>query len=75
MTNPSELKWEEECHYIHTLQYFNELLRTHGAKQVLEDLRNLDLTTYENFVTMVVRTQATDKKVSALLTAPYANKD
>lgn len=72
---PSEMPEWEEAHYHHTIQYFNELLRRHGPKQVLEDMRILDLTTYENFVTMVVRMQQTEKKIASLLTAPYVNKD
>lgn len=44
---PQELSAEEEAHYYHTIQYFNQLVRTHGAKVVLEDLKTLDLDTYD----------------------------
>ena len=37
----------EEAHYYHTIQYFNALIKKHGAKQVMDDLCMLDLLTYE----------------------------
>jgi hypothetical protein len=40
----------EEAHYYHTIQYFNALIKKHGAKQVMDDLHMLDQLTYDDVV-------------------------
>lgn len=70
--NPQEMKWEEEAHYFNTIQYFNALVRANGAKQVLEDLQHLDLTTYEELVKICLELGSEKKqKVAALLKDPF----
>jgi hypothetical protein len=71
MTLPQEMHDWEEAHYIHTIQYFNELVRKHGAKQVLEDVRNLDLDTYDKLQYHIVGVDKKDKATAALLKDPY----
>lgn len=73
MTLPTELTWEEEAHYIHTIQYFNELIRKHGAKQVLEDLKNLDLDSYTEICYNVM--QAQNKKQAAAIFRDHFFRD
>ena len=58
----------EESSYYHTLIAFNDLLRK-NIKGVLDDLKQLDLTTYEELVKTVEKEQGTEKKVAALLKA------
>lgn len=66
MKTPSGLKWEEEAHYIHTLQNFNALVREYGAKQVLEDLRSLDPLTYDTIVLQCIATGEKKKQIAAI---------
>lgn len=74
--NPQELRWEEEAHYFNTIQYFNALVRAHGAKQVLADLQHLDLTTYDELVKICLELGSEKKKkVSALLKDPFFRED
>jgi hypothetical protein len=74
MTLPTELRWEEEAHYIHTLQYFNALIRKHGAKQVLDDLKNLDLDSYAEVCYNVLQAQ-TKKQAAAIFRSPFNDDD
>lgn len=55
MDTPEEREYGEEAHYYHTLQYFNELVRKFGAKRVVEDLKILDLTVYEDVVQSIAK--------------------
>jgi len=73
--NPSELRWEEEAHYVHTLQYFNSLVKGHGAKQVLEDLRSLDPLTYDTIVLQCIATVEKKKQTAAIFRDFNANQD
>lgn len=61
----------EETHYVHTLIAFNKLLRDYGHKQVLKDLKTLDLTNYEKLVTMVRQADEIDRQTSVLLKDPF----
>lgn len=64
----------EEAHYFHTIEDFSDLITHYGARQVLEDLRILSLTNYENLAKIVVRTEENQKRTAALL-KPNANKN
>ena len=44
----------EEAHYYHTIQYFNALIKKHGAKQVMDDLHMLDQLTYDDIVVYLI---------------------
>lgn len=56
----------DESHYYHTLLEFNDLLRNGDIRGVLNDLRILDLTTYEQFVTVVAERKETERQVAAI---------
>jgi len=72
--NPQEMKWEEEAHYIHTIQYFVALMRQHGAQQVLEDVKILDLDIYNNLCYTVLQAE-TKKKREAAIFKPLLDDD
>jgi len=65
MINPNE-----EYHYIHSLMSFNNLIRDYGPRQVLKDLKTLDLTNYEKLVTMVCKVDEIDRQTSVLFKSP-----
>lgn len=65
------MKWEEEAHYIHTVQYFVALMKQHGVKQVLEDVKNLDLDIYDAICYNVLQAETKKKQTSVLLRDPY----
>jgi hypothetical protein len=73
--NPSELSDGEQAHYYHTLQYFNELVRVHGPKQVLEDLKNLDLTTYDSLLQWIASGETKRRAAVLLMKDPYFDSD
>lgn len=64
--NPQEMQWEEEMHYIHTIQYFVALMRQHGAKQVLDDVRNIDLDTYNDLCYTVLQAETKKNREAAI---------
>lgn len=61
----------EQTRYYNAIEDLNDVLTHYGAKQVLEDLRILSLTNYEDLVKIVMRTDAEKKKLAALLKDPY----
>lgn len=65
------MKRLEEAHYYHTIEDFNGLLEQYGAKQVLEDLRILSLTNYEDLARIVMSVDRTQKAVARVLKDPY----
>lgn len=66
------LKAVERQRYLNAVEDFNDLITHYGAKQVLEDLKILNLTNYEELVKIVVRTDEVKKKTTAaLLKDPY----
>lgn len=72
MTLPTELPWEEEAHYVHTVQYFVALMRQHGVKQVLEDVKNLDLDIYNSLCYHVLQEkQKKTNEIAALFKPPF----
>lgn len=56
----------EESHYYHTIQYFNALVRQHGAKEVLDDLKMLDLLTYEALMLQLTENNKKKKQEAAI---------
>ena len=56
----------EEAHYFHTLQAFNDLLRRGDIRAILNDLKALDLTTYEQLVVLYSQQAGQEKKVAAI---------
>lgn len=75
MTLPTELPWEEEAHYVHTVQYFVALMRQHGVKQVLEDVKNLDLDIYNDLCYNVLQAETNKRKTAVLLRDPFFDSD
>jgi len=73
--NPQELPDWEESHYYHTIQDFNALVRSHGPKQVLDDLKNLDPLTYETIVVQCIATESKKKQTAAIFKDFNANQD
>jgi hypothetical protein len=73
--NPQEMRWEEEAHYYNTIQYFNALVRQHGAKQVLEDLKHLDLLTFDAIAVEFSCKQGKQKEIAALFKDPRTLED
>jgi hypothetical protein len=68
------MKWEEEAHYIHTIQYFVALMRQHGVKQVLDDVKILDLDIFNNLCYTVLQAE-TKKKREAAIFKPFNPND
>ena len=58
-------------HYYQTIQDFNEIMVEYGTERVLDDLKILDLTMYEDLVKIVMRADGFKKKTAALLRDPY----
>lgn len=56
----------EESHYYHTIQYFNALIKQHGVKQVMDDLKLLDLLTYEAIVLQLSENERSKKPIAAI---------
>jgi hypothetical protein len=56
----------DESHYYHTLLEFNDLLRKGDIRAILNDLKALDLTTYEQLVVLCSQQAGQEKKVAAI---------
>ena len=61
----------KDIRYYNVIEDFNDLLTHENPKEILEDLRILSLTNYENLVTIVMRTAEKEKKVAAIFKDPY----
>jgi len=67
------MKWEDEAHYYHTIQYFVALMRQYGTKQVLEDVKVVDLDTYNDLCYNVLQAE-TKKKATAAIFKPFTQE-
>lgn len=65
----------QNMQYLNLIEDLSDAITHYGAKQVLEDLRILNLTNYEELVTMVMKTDGIKKKVAALLRDSSVNQD
>lgn len=72
MTNPVA-----QLMYLNLIEDLSDAITHYGAQQVLEDLKILNLTNYEELVTIVMKTDAIKKQTAVLLKDPYfrANQD
>lgn len=68
------MKFASEAHkhqYYCGIQDLNELIIMYGAQQVLDDLKLLDLTNYEELVRIVMKADGIKKQTAILLKDPY----
>ena len=56
----------EEFNYHHTLFAFNSLLRNYPIGAILDDLKVLDIDSYEKLVDKIQNREKVDKQVAAL---------
>lgn len=62
--------------YLNLIEDLSYAISHYGAEQVLDDLKILNLTNYEELVKIVMRTDAIKKQTAVLLRDPYfADKD
>ena len=66
-----------EVMYRNMIEDLSDAISHRGAQQVLDDLKILNLTNYEELAKIVMRTDAIKKKTAVLLKDPYfdANQD
>lgn len=71
----SLLQRVHELAYLNLIEDLSDAITHHGAQQVLDDLKILNLTNYEELAKIVMKADAIKKQTSVLLKDPFFSGD